>query len=51
MATLIRMLTYIGVRWRWSQLRLVGQSNLVKASVLTPAFGYVLLLNENVTNY
>lgn len=36
---------------RWSALRTLGQSNLVKASVLMPAFGYMLLLNDNVHQY
>lgn len=36
---------------RWSALRSLGSSNLVKASVLMPAFGYMLLLNENVHQY
>jgi hypothetical protein len=36
---------------RWSRLRALGQSNLVRASVLMPAFGYLLLLNENVHQY
>lgn len=33
---------------RWSALRTLGNSSLVKASVLMPAFGYILLLNESV---
>jgi hypothetical protein len=33
---------------RWSKLRGVGQSYLVRASILMPAFGYILLLNERV---
>jgi hypothetical protein len=36
---------------RWSQLGSLGNSNLVKASVLMPAFGYMLLLNDNVHQY
>jgi hypothetical protein len=38
-------------RSRWSELRDLGQSNLVKASVLMPVFGYLLLLNEHVHQY
>lgn len=33
---------------RWSKLRGLGQSYLVRASILIPAFGYILLLNENL---
>jgi hypothetical protein len=36
---------------RWSHLKTLGSSNLVRASVLMPAFGYMLLLNENVHQY
>jgi hypothetical protein len=36
---------------RWSQLRALGNSNMVRASVLMPAFGYMLLLNDNVHQY
>ena len=36
---------------RWNQLRELGSSNLVRASVLMPAFGYMLLLNENIHQY
>jgi hypothetical protein len=36
---------------RWSQLRQLGESGLVKSSVLMPAFGYILLLNENIHQY
>jgi hypothetical protein len=44
------------VRWieeksRWSKLRELGQSGLVRSSVLMPAFGYILLLNENAHQY
>jgi hypothetical protein len=38
-------------RSRWSNLRAIGESGLVKASVLMPAFGYLLLLNENVHQF
>ena len=36
---------------RWNILRSLGNSNLVRASVLMPAFGYMLLLNDNVHQY
>jgi len=36
---------------RWSGLRTLGNSSIVRASVLMPAFGYMLLLNENVHAY
>jgi hypothetical protein len=36
---------------RWSQLKSLGSSNLVRASVLMPAFGYMLLLNDQVHQY
>lgn len=36
---------------RWSQLKALGNSNLVRASVLMPAFGYMLLLNDEVHQY
>src|SRR5712672_873411 len=43
--------SWLEARSRWSMLRELGQSNLVKASVLMPVFGYLLLLNENVHAY
>jgi hypothetical protein len=43
--------TWLEIRSRWSKLRELGQSNLVKASVLMPVFGYLLLLNDNVHQY
>jgi hypothetical protein len=42
---------WLEARSRWSELRNLGQSNLVKASVLMPVFGYLLLLNEHVHAY
>jgi len=36
---------------RWNQLRTLGSSSLVRASVLMPAFGYILLLNDNVHQF
>jgi hypothetical protein len=46
-----RVLSWLEKRSRWSTLRTLGQSSMVRASVLTPAFGYLLLLNENVRQY
>ncbi len=43
--------TWLETRSRWSNLRDLGQSNLVRASVLMPVFGYLLLLNEHVHDY
>jgi hypothetical protein len=45
-----------GIDWleahaRWSELRGLGQSGLVRASVLMPAFGYILLLNDEAQRY
>jgi hypothetical protein len=45
------ILRWLEVRCRWSKLRDLGQSNLVRASVLMPVFGYLLLLNEHVHEY
>ena len=42
---------WLELRSRWSELRALGQSPLVRASVLMPAFGYILLLNDNVHQY
>ncbi|MBB4367761.1 hypothetical protein GGD63_000530 [Bradyrhizobium sp. cir1] len=36
---------------RWIELASLGNSNLVKTAVLMPAFGYMLLLNDNVHQY
>src|SRR5262249_3999128 len=46
-----RVLTWLEERSRWSKLRVLGQSSLVRASVLTPVFGYLLLLNDNVRQF
>jgi hypothetical protein len=43
--------TWLETSSRWSLLRDLGQSNLVRASVLMPVFGYLLLLNEHVHDY
>jgi hypothetical protein len=48
MVTLHSLLIWLEEHSRWNKLRDLGQSNLVRASVLMPAFGYLLLLNENV---
>ena len=42
---------WLETRSRWSKLRELGQSHLVRSSVLMPVFGYLLLLNENVHHY
>src|SRR5260221_7846873 len=42
---------WLEARSRWSELRTLGQSNMVRASVLMPVFGYLLLFNENVRQY
>lgn len=44
-------LTWLELHARWSGLRALGSSGLVRASVLMPAFGYMLLLNDNVHQY
>ena len=36
---------------RWSKLRVLGQSNMVRASVLMPVFGYLLLFNEKARQF
>src|SRR5882724_1728805 len=46
-----RHLDWLDEHSRWSKLKTLGSSNLVRASVLMPAFGYMLLLNENVHQY
>lgn len=45
------MWSWLEAHSRWSELRELGQSNFVKASVLMPVFGYLLLLNEHVQRY
>jgi hypothetical protein len=42
------ILTWLESKSRWSKLRELGQSSLVRSSVLMPVFGYLLLLNEQV---
>jgi hypothetical protein len=46
-----KVITWLEARSRWGRLRTLGDSSLVKASVLMPAFGYMLLLNDNVHQY
>jgi hypothetical protein len=46
-----RAIAWLEEHSRWNQLRTLGDSNLVNASVLMPAFGYMLLLNDNVHQY
>jgi hypothetical protein len=48
---LLSWVNWLETHSRWSELRALGQSPLVRASVLMPAFGYILLLNENVHQY
>src|SRR5262245_11803678 len=43
-----KLLSFLEKRSRWSDLRNLGQSNLVRASVLLPVFGYLLLFNDTV---
>lgn len=38
-------------RSRWAELRELGNSGIVKSSILMPVFGYMLLLNEKVHQY
>jgi hypothetical protein len=45
------ILSWLESRSRWSKLRQLSQSNLVRSSVLMPAFGYMLLLNEQVHSF
>jgi hypothetical protein len=47
----VRTLDWLEEHSRWKDLKTLGSSNLVRASVLMPAFGYMLLLNENVHQY
>jgi hypothetical protein len=42
---------WLETRSRWSKLRELGRFRLVRASVLMPVFGYLLVLNENVHQY
>lgn len=51
MGRLLQLRDWLEEHSRWNELRALGNSNLVKASVLMPAFGYMLLLNDNVHSY
>jgi hypothetical protein len=46
-----KVVDWLESRSRWSKLRELGQSNLVRSSVLMPAFGYLLLLNEHIHSF
>ena len=46
-----RLVGWLEQRSRWNHLSSLGNSGLVKASVLMPAVGYILLLNDNVHQY
>jgi hypothetical protein len=45
---MVNILAWLETGSRWSKLRELGQSNLVRSSVLMPVVGYLLLLNEHV---
>jgi hypothetical protein len=51
MAESVKIADWLESHSRWNQLRELGSSNLVRASVLMPAFGYMLLLNVNIHQY
>ena len=51
MLELLRAVHWLEARSRWSQLKSLGGSSIVRASVFMPAFGYILLLNENVHHF
>jgi hypothetical protein len=51
MIEVAKMAYWIESRSRWTQLKALGSSSLVRTSVLMPAFGYILLLNENVHQF
>lgn len=46
-----RICNWFEARSRWSKLRNLGQSSLVRASVLMPVLGHLLLLNEHVHQF
>lgn len=46
-----KVINWLEEHSRWNLLKALGNSNLVRASVLMPAFGYMLLLNDNVHQY
>src|ERR1700730_18225698 len=41
---MIRFITHL----RWSNIRTVGNSPIVRASIVMPVVGYLILLNENL---
>jgi hypothetical protein len=43
--------TWLEEHSRWSKLRDLGQSSMVRSSILMPVFGYLLLFNEHVRQY
>src|SRR5665647_1521126 len=45
------IIAYLELKSRWAELRALGNSGIVKSSVLMPLFGYMLLLNERVHVY
>jgi hypothetical protein len=45
------LLNWLEPRARWSKLRDLGQSGVVRASVLMPVFGYLLLFNDTIQQY
>lgn len=46
-----QLLSFLEDHSRWIRLRALGNSGLVRSSVLMPAFGYILLLNDSVQTY
>jgi hypothetical protein len=44
---MLKMRAWLEIQSRWSKLRELGQSGLVRSSVLMPVVGYLLLLNEH----
>ena len=47
----LNWLNWLEEHSRWHQLKTLGSSNLVRTSVLMPAFGYMLLLNDKIHQY
>lgn len=45
------MLNWLERASRWAKLTALGNSGIVKSAVLMPAFGYMLLLNDNVHEF
>jgi hypothetical protein len=45
------ILNWLETHSRWSKLRDLGQSSMVRSSILMPVFGYLLLFNENIRQY